>query len=1190
MHACTIAARNYLPFVQVVARSFLAAHPNHRFSVLVVDGTKDDPELQGQPFDVVLPEQLDLDRTAFHQMAMAYDVTELSTALKPWMLRHVLDSGDDVAVYLDPDIRVYAGFEELDALVREHGIVLTPHTLSPIPRDGLKPTEADILGSGVYNLGFIAVAQQARGFLLWWSERLRRDSISDPSNMLFTDQRWIDFVPSYFRPKILEDYGFNVAYWNLFERPLSRSDGGYLANGVPLRFFHFSGFRPDKPWILSKYVADNPRSTISADAVLRELCAGYGSAVTEAGFEHESAVPYGWNHLADGSRVSPRQRRYFRDALIAWDAGEGPEPPDPFGPAGAETFRDWLRSPAGSDATCLVTREQHAVWLARGDLRAAFPHPFGRDQGAFLEWVRDSGVTQENLSVPTVLPAVSTGGASLEPSLTEGVNIAGYFRAELGVGKLGRLIVDAAKEADLPFRTVTNDLTLSRQDHPFEDQDLDLPHFPFNVIAVNADALPAFAQEVGPAFFDDSYTVGLWAWEIEDFPASMHGAFDHVDEVWAISDFTREAIAAHTTKPVYTFPMPVQPIEPPKVSRVDLDLPAGFLFLFTFDYLSVAERKNPFGVVDAFTRAFAPGEGPRLVLKGINGQLRAEDRERLRFHVGDRPDILLLEDYLDAEETLGLLNACDVFVSLHRCEGYGLAIAEAMALGKPVITTGYSGSADFTNPDVAYVVPYRLVGIPRGAEPYPTSSRWAEPDLDAAAAFMRKAFDDPESAQAMGRRGQRYILGEFPIARSAEFLRARVSEALRDRRTWGAARGGSPAGGDHVLSGLVQRAQHELHQPAAESSRVLGRSFRKVLNRVLHHREARLQSQLDSLYELGSALAHLSQHQERAVSQLDRDTRRNLESLRRTTAATLAKQSEERASERRAREVETAASAERDRQLTHLQDAARKLDDALAVTSLHQAQFRDVAARLDELNTRIDGLDLELAAEPFRTSDALHGSVDHLGRRTLGYDTSAYSPSDYAAFEDVFRGSSGFVRDRLTPYAALLKQHAPVLDVGCGRGEFLQVLRAQGIEGRGVDLDASMVKRALSEELVVEEGDALHRLRETPRASLGAVTSFQVVEHMPPADVGALFAAAFDALRPGGVLIAETVNPHSPAALKAFWLDVTHVRPLYPEALLFLAQESGFTSANITFVHGRDDLRANLRTCGEYALVAYKPR
>ncbi|WP_396134720.1 glycosyltransferase [Cellulomonas sp. ATA003] len=259
----------------------------------------------------------------------------------------------------------------------------------------------------------------------------------------------------------------------------------------------------------------------------------------------------------------------------------------------------------------------------------------------------------------------------------------------------------------------------------------------------------------------------MWYWEVEAFPSEQHVGFAHVDEVWVATDFVRDAVAPHSPVPVLTMPPPLPQVRPrgrsgdatpgttgpdgrgPALARVPTDRP---VVLFAFDHLSTTERKNPAGVVTAFRRAFAPGEGPVLVLKSINADRAVADAERLRLLVRDEPDVVLLEEYLSAQDRDGLMAACTVYVSLHRAEGLGLTLAEAMAAGKPVVATGYSGNLQFMTEDNSYLVPWTPTPIPPGHPPYPAGSTWADPDLDAAAALLRRVVDAPDAAAAVGRR------------------------------------------------------------------------------------------------------------------------------------------------------------------------------------------------------------------------------------------------------------------------------------------------------------------------------------------------------------------------------------------------------------------------------------------------------
>jgi glycosyltransferase involved in cell wall biosynthesis len=300
---------------------------------------------------------------------------------------------------------------------------------------------------------------------------------------------------------------------------------------------------------------------------------------------------------------------------------------------------------------------------------------------------------------------------------------------------------------------------------------------------VNADQFVEFASNAGRDFFEGRHTIAQWAWEVEEFPARWQGAFDLVDEVWALSEFTRRSIQAATDKPVYASPLPVLvPEVANEVGRATLGLPEDrYVFLFCLDFHSVVERKNPVGVIDAFKRAFSPGEGPVLVVKTVNGDSREMDLEMVRYAAAGRPDVVVMDRHLLRAELGSLMAAADCYVSLHRSEGFGLTMAESMALGKPVIATAYSGNLDFMTDKNSFLVPFSWTRVPPGADPYPVGARWAEPDLDVAAAIMRTVVGSPELAGSIAARGREDVQTNHNLERRSQFVRSRF-EAIENGR------------------------------------------------------------------------------------------------------------------------------------------------------------------------------------------------------------------------------------------------------------------------------------------------------------------------------------------------------------------------------------------------------------------------
>jgi glycosyltransferase involved in cell wall biosynthesis len=221
----------------------------------------------------------------------------------------------------------------------------------------------------------------------------------------------------------------------------------------------------------------------------------------------------------------------------------------------------------------------------------------------------------------------------------------------------------------------------------------------------------------------------------------------------------------------------VRPSSPSRLTRADLGWPNDrFVVLFMFDFFSVSARKNPAGLLDAYRRAFSPADGATLVLKSVNGHACIADLERLRAAAGDRPDVVIDDRYVPAAHITAMIERCDVYASLHRAEGFGLTIAHAMAAGRPVVATGWSGNVDFLDATCGLPVPYDLASVGPGADPYPAGATWAEPDLDAAASSLRSLFDDRALGEQLGEAARRRIADHHGLDPAAAFLRERFRQ------------------------------------------------------------------------------------------------------------------------------------------------------------------------------------------------------------------------------------------------------------------------------------------------------------------------------------------------------------------------------------------------------------------------------
>jgi glycosyltransferase involved in cell wall biosynthesis len=246
--------------------------------------------------------------------------------------------------------------------------------------------------------------------------------------------------------------------------------------------------------------------------------------------------------------------------------------------------------------------------------------------------------------------------------------------------------------------------------------------------------------------------VGVWAWEVDPVPAEWARAAEGFDEIWAYSTHVQRLLEKALPLPVATVSLPV--LEPRVEGPADPRTAGRFSFLFLFDFHSMLQRKNPLGLIEAFSRAFAPDEGPRLVVKSFNGDQRPQDLERVRQAAAGRADIEVIDEYVSRTARDALLAGAACYVSLHRAEGFGLTLAEAMALGKPVIATGFSGNLDFTTPDNSYLVDWQPVSVGEHNDVYPPDSTWAEPDIEHAARLMRRVWEQQDEAKAKGERAR----------------------------------------------------------------------------------------------------------------------------------------------------------------------------------------------------------------------------------------------------------------------------------------------------------------------------------------------------------------------------------------------------------------------------------------------------
>jgi glycosyltransferase involved in cell wall biosynthesis len=307
-----------------------------------------------------------------------------------------------------------------------------------------------------------------------------------------------------------------------------------------------------------------------------------------------------------------------------------------------------------------------------------------------------------------------------------------------------------------------------------------------NIFCINGNEISDVLNYLPAPLPPTSYNIIRPLWELSQYPKEWAYHVERFQEVWAASRFNEASLRNAVSIPVSYMPIATQPRLSRTLGRRYFGIPeAPFTFLFAFDFLSFMERKNPFAVLEAFRRLtrLRPRHDVQLVIKLNNSRERPLDHRQFLAGVAKSDDrIVLIDRVMTDAEIKNLIRCCDCFVSLHRSEGYGVALAEAMYFRKAVIATGYSANLDFMARENSLLVPYELVAVPAGSYPHADGQVWAEPDIDCAVDAMAKLIDDPTYHRVVGEVASRQIRTQLnPSAVGLRYLSriAAITSATR---------------------------------------------------------------------------------------------------------------------------------------------------------------------------------------------------------------------------------------------------------------------------------------------------------------------------------------------------------------------------------------------------------------------------
>lgn len=358
----------------------------------------------------------------------------------------------------------------------------------------------------------------------------------------------------------------------------------------------------------------------------------------------------------------------------------------------------------------------------------------------------------------------------------DGINLIGSIRAETGLGQSCRLLANELKACDYPMMVYNYEqgANISQNDTSWNNEISEECKYGINIIHINPHELGVAFMQLDRKIFAGRYNIGFWLWELEEFPNEWLPCISCMDEIWTPSEFTSNSIRKKTNIPVHTIPYAIEAETEENYSRKEFGLPEDkFLFLMMYDNNSIEERKNPRGVIEAFKKAFSKEEKKvGLVIKVNSPDKRGI--EKLKSELQGYENIYFITEILEKKRVNSLIACADTVVSLHRAEGFGLVLAEAMYLGVPTIATNWSSNIEFMNDETACMVDYKLVEIEKEVGPFKKGQRWADANIGQAAEYMRKLYENREYREKTAWQAQRHIREKLSMEQAVEKIEERI--------------------------------------------------------------------------------------------------------------------------------------------------------------------------------------------------------------------------------------------------------------------------------------------------------------------------------------------------------------------------------------------------------------------------------
>lgn len=364
-----------------------------------------------------------------------------------------------------------------------------------------------------------------------------------------------------------------------------------------------------------------------------------------------------------------------------------------------------------------------------------------------------------------------------------GVNLVGDIRAETGLGQSMRMIAGLLEFSGIPFMVRQMDApdSIAHQERNWDSKIASENKYSVNLIHINNSVWSKNYDRIPIEELNGRYNIAYWLWELEEFPDEWVSCIDTVDEIWTPAEFISRGIRRKTDKPVWTMPYGMELDTDNLLGRKYFGLPEDkFLFLAMYDFLSISERKNPKGIIRAYKQAFSREDTQAGLVIKVNHLRDKEELGKLKEELAGYPNIYFITDNLSRREVESLIAAADALVSLHRAEGFGLPLAEAMYLGTAVVATNWSATTEFMDEDSVCLVDFELINLQEDIGPYRKGSRWADADVGQAAEYMKRLSEDEQYFHEKVASGRRYIRECLDKRKMADQMADRIRMIHKD--------------------------------------------------------------------------------------------------------------------------------------------------------------------------------------------------------------------------------------------------------------------------------------------------------------------------------------------------------------------------------------------------------------------------